>query len=240
METSNNTNPNLLPTCMIYAQYLQIASIRFNLAIDECRNRFGLYTNRQWDNLFQENEQFSQYGKIVGSRLVYATKQDIIDFNPGSDSRIFDLDVKANSGELERQDFDKLNYWFKQNKDKVLRTYHATSAEHDILKQGLLTTCRKRAKSLQSGYGYVYVSYDPMRAKTFGEFAYPNKTIKIYAVEIPISELKPDKDQLKNKRLWGNNPDIGETLADSLLYGGGFRIKRKIEPYELSEYNQNK
>jgi hypothetical protein len=40
-----------LPPCGLYAKYLQIASFRFRLSVDECRNKFGLYTLAQWHKL---------------------------------------------------------------------------------------------------------------------------------------------------------------------------------------------
>ena len=43
-----------LPSITTYAKYLNIASLRFNLSLDECRNLFGLYTEEQWTNLFSE------------------------------------------------------------------------------------------------------------------------------------------------------------------------------------------
>lgn len=49
METLDLTK---LPPIETYSKYLNIASIRFSLSIDECRNRFGLYTTDQWLNLF--------------------------------------------------------------------------------------------------------------------------------------------------------------------------------------------
>lgn len=45
-----------LPPTKLYSQYLNIASLRFNISIDECRNRFGLYTCEQWDNLFNQEQ----------------------------------------------------------------------------------------------------------------------------------------------------------------------------------------
>lgn len=47
---------NKLPFGKAYSDYLNIASLRFNLTIDECRNMFGLYTNSQWIELFNENQ----------------------------------------------------------------------------------------------------------------------------------------------------------------------------------------
>ena len=48
----NLNNHEHLPTVSLYAKYLQIASIRFNLSLDECRNKFGLFTNAEWLKLF--------------------------------------------------------------------------------------------------------------------------------------------------------------------------------------------
>jgi len=42
---------NSLPPITLYAKYLNTASILFNLTIDECRSRFGLYTEKQWIEL---------------------------------------------------------------------------------------------------------------------------------------------------------------------------------------------
>lgn len=42
---------DFLPNAVIYRKYLEIASFRFNLTLDECRNKYGLYTNKQWLNL---------------------------------------------------------------------------------------------------------------------------------------------------------------------------------------------
>lgn len=41
-----------LPNVISYTKYLNIASIRLNLTLDRCRDKFGLYTNEQWFNLF--------------------------------------------------------------------------------------------------------------------------------------------------------------------------------------------
>jgi hypothetical protein len=43
-----------LPRTEVYRKYLQIASIRFSLPLDECRNRYGLYTEKQWMELLTE------------------------------------------------------------------------------------------------------------------------------------------------------------------------------------------
>lgn len=43
---------NKLPTIDLYRKYLNIASIRFNMTLDECRDKYGLFTEQQWLNLF--------------------------------------------------------------------------------------------------------------------------------------------------------------------------------------------
>lgn len=43
-----------LPSIELYKKYLNIASIRFNMTLDECRDKFGLYTIEQWDKKLTE------------------------------------------------------------------------------------------------------------------------------------------------------------------------------------------
>jgi len=45
---------NKLPTIREYQQYLNIASMRYNITIDECRNKFGLYTAKEWLELLNK------------------------------------------------------------------------------------------------------------------------------------------------------------------------------------------
>lgn len=42
-----------LPTIENYRNYLNVASIRFNLSLNECRNNFGKFTVKQWLNLLK-------------------------------------------------------------------------------------------------------------------------------------------------------------------------------------------
>lgn len=44
----------MIPNITTYTKYLNIASLRFNITLDECRDLFGLYTEEQWINLFSE------------------------------------------------------------------------------------------------------------------------------------------------------------------------------------------
>ena len=43
---------NKLPSATLYSKYLNIASLRFNISLDECRDKFGLFTIQQWENEF--------------------------------------------------------------------------------------------------------------------------------------------------------------------------------------------
>lgn len=49
---STETNKDLLPPIALYRKYLNIASIRFSLTLDQCRDKYGLFTERQWMELF--------------------------------------------------------------------------------------------------------------------------------------------------------------------------------------------
>ena len=42
-----------LPPVLLYSKYLNIASMRFRLSMDECRNKYGLFTINQWESLLQ-------------------------------------------------------------------------------------------------------------------------------------------------------------------------------------------
>ena len=42
-----------LPPVSLYSKYLNIASMRFRLSMDECRNKYGLFTINLWQSLLQ-------------------------------------------------------------------------------------------------------------------------------------------------------------------------------------------
>lgn len=133
------------------------------------------------------------------------------------------------------KEIKSLNTYLQQNKDKTIRLYHGTNADFDIANEGLKPTSSRTRKSLQSASGFVSLSVYPGMARTFGEMAYPGKAIKVHAVEIPISKLKADLDQLRNRRLFAEQ-EVGNTLAESLVYGHGAKVKGPVEPYQISEY----
>ena len=136
--------------------------------------------------------------------------------------------------DVNNDDIIFLNKYLKENKFNLIELYHATSSKNNILGNGLLTTKLKSKKSLQSTVGYVYLSVFENMAKTFGKIAYPNHDIKTYKITVPVYFLKPDLDQLSNKRLY-SHVDINNTLAESALFGYGFRIKGNIPPYMIEQ-----
>ncbi len=113
------------------------------------------------------------------------------------------------------------------------RMYHGTDANLPILTQGLLpTTAHKRRRSFQSSIGFVHLSIYPGIAKMFGEFGNPMKPVAVYAVDLAVRHLLPDKDQLRNKRMWAGT-EVGDSLAESLAVGHAARIRGRIEAIHL-------
>lgn len=141
-----------------------------------------------------------------------------------------------------KENIRKINSFLRNNRmNKFIRLYHATGKcnHKNIIEEGLKKTSNKTKKSLQSSNGYVYLSIYPSMAKEFAIIGYPFQEIIVYSVDIPIYKIKPDKDQLNNKRYWGEGLDnIGNTLGDSILYGHGVRVKEDIEPYRLTIYKE--
>jgi hypothetical protein len=125
-----------------------------------------------------------------------------------------------------------LNDFLRSNKGNLIKLYHGTGADNDIENEGLKTTKESTKKSFQSQTGFVYLSIYKDSAKLFGDVAYPYQDTKVVEVEIAISNLKADKDQLYNMRA-NSNKEVGETLADSAIHGNGFRVKGNIPPYMI-------
>lgn len=143
-----------------------------------------------------------------------------------------DLSDIFSKSDVTPSELTKVKKFLRDNMYHKMVMYHCTSEEHDIEGEGLLPTSLKRKRSLQSSIGYVYLSLYPNCAKVFGELAYPKKPIVVYRVEVPIQLLKADRDQLRNRRLY-SAWETGDTLAESLLYGNGARVKGSIPPYMI-------
>lgn len=143
-------------------------------------------------------------------------------------------DIMKKGNNISKEDIGKLNKFLRDNKYKAIKLYHGTSIENDIDNKGLLKTKISTKKSIQSMPGYVYLSLYKETAKTFAEIAYPHNNVVVYEVHVQIASLLADKDQIRNKRLHGSY-SIGDSLAESALYGSGFRVKDDIPPYMIKD-----
>lgn len=155
----------------------------------------------------------------------------------GSVFRPFDLrmefpELVYNNFPTQKQ-IEKLNKWLRDNKDKYVQMYHGTPFENKqrILEKGILPTTYSRRHSQQSESGYVYLSVFPTMSKVFADMAnvYSKEKNVVFVATIQIMDLKPDTDQLKNKRIHGQDLSIGDTLAESIIYGHGARVKGKVD-----------
>lgn len=55
----------------------------------------------------------------------------------------------------------------------------------------------------------------------------------MWAAVVPVRALRPDLDQLRNKRAFGGVQRLGDSLVESLAFGGGARVKGRIPPEQL-------
>lgn len=155
--------------------------------------------------------------------------------NPWENTYIFHKDEQFSKyfyKDVTVKEIKEFNKFLNTHKEHYVLLYHGTSSQIPVLNQGLYKTSQKTKKSLQSQSGFVYLSIFPDMAKTFGKMAYPYDDINVYEVFVKIKELKPDLDQLYNKRQY-SGINIGNSLAESLIYGHGARVARNIYPYEI-------
>ena len=142
---------------------------------------------------------------------------------------------------MTKSNLKTINAWLNKRRDLYcedkLVLFHGTHAKHAIESEGIKRTKASTKRSMQSQVGYVYLSAYPHAAKTYATMGYTTQDVKVYAVIVPIRDLRVDLDQLRNKRMW--DPDLAKTLkstlADSLVYGSGFRVKRDIHNYEVRD-----
>ncbi len=150
------------------------------------------------------------------------------------DSELSDFLYKSflPNGESKPHIISYFNDWLKEHKDDYVRLYHGTSSSNreSVLKKGILKTTERRRKSYQSSSGFAYLSRWPSMAKTFGEMNNHSDT-DVWAVDVKIRDLKPDLDQLVNKRHAGII--CGDSLAESLLLGNGARVAKTIQPWQI-------
>lgn len=130
-----------------------------------------------------------------------------------------------------------MNRWIAENSDiyqnKFVVFYHGTHPNLPIEKEGLKPTSLNRRKSYQSKTGYVYLANTPERAERFGKLGNGGECV-VYAVMIPIRELKADLDQLNNLRA-ASSVEIGNSVGESIVYGGGVRFAGAIEAWKIKK-----
>lgn len=130
--------------------------------------------------------------------------------------------------------------WLKKNseryKTKYTVLYHGTCPSLPILEDGLKPTSAGRRRSFQSTSGYVYLANTPERAEQFGRMGNGGRCT-VYAVRVLVRSLRPDLDQLRNQRSVGT--EVGNSLAESIIYGGGARVKGAIHHADLIALAKN-
>jgi hypothetical protein len=124
--------------------------------------------------------------------------------------------------------------WIRENSDryanKLVILFHATDPSLPIEREGLKPTSTNRRRSYQAASGYVYLANTPERAKNFGDLGNQGRSV-VYEVVVRIRHLLADMDQLNNQRSVGRV--IGDSIGESIVYGGGARIKGRIEPWAV-------
>lgn len=144
------------------------------------------------------------------------------------------LDLPFEEGIPSPEKAKQITLFVKNNADKYankyVRLYHATCPFLPIEEEGLKPTSTTRRRSFQSTSGYVYLAATPERAKSFGDLGNGGKSV-VYEVIVPIRSILTDLDQLSNQRSVGVN--VGNSIGESVAYGGGVRVKGRIEPWQL-------
>lgn len=188
------------------------------------RNKALLSKTRLWDNINKHaiSPELTMAAESVN--LLESTYNQVLD-NP------FGYLPKDEESVKKVKKFIQL-YGNKYQNNQV-KFYHATNADYDIENQGLLPTSKNRRNSYQSGSGYVYLANTPEQAKEFADFAFPRNNIAIYEVNVYFNQMLPNKDQIRNQRLYAGKEELKDTLANSIVFGGGIRVKGKIPSYQI-------
>lgn len=148
------------------------------------------------------------------------------------------LDLPFIEGLPTKEKVDAFNQWVKAHKDvyanKFVKMYHSTDPSLPIESEGLKPTSTTRRRSYQSESGFIYLANTPERAHAFGMMGNGGRCT-VYEVVVLIRKLLPDKDQIINQRSVGKS--LGDTLGDSVIFGGGLRIKGALEPWQVRKFD---
>jgi hypothetical protein len=136
------------------------------------------------------------------------------------------------------QKAQEINRWVRSHSDRYriewVKFYHGTDPSLAIEVEGLKPTSATRRRSYQSRSGYVYLANTPERAETFGRLGNSGRCL-VYEVAVPVRSLRADRDQLGN--LCSTGVTVGNSIGESIVYGGGVRIKGRIEPFAVRRYS---
>lgn len=134
-----------------------------------------------------------------------------------------------------------LNRWWGDRRSSavstLVRLYHATDARLPIEEEGLKPTSASRRRSLQSQSGFVYLANTPERAKWFGDMGNQGRSV-VYEVVVRTRDFAADKDQLFNLRSTGVS--VGDSVGESVAYGGGIRVRGGIQPWAVRKLDYEK
>lgn len=157
--------------------------------------------------------------------------------NPFDDT----LQIPFEEGPPTKEKAREVQRWVKDHSDvyknEYVVLYHGTDPTLPISQEGLKPTSVNRRRSYQSRSGYVYLAITPERAKTFGDLGNSGNSV-VYAVRVRVRDLKADTDQLNNQRAVGNK--LGNSIGESIVYGGGVRVKGSIHPYAVRQLQQGR
>lgn len=151
------------------------------------------------------------------------------------------LDLPFEEGVPSAEKVAAIRKWHLAHKDKyaneLVKFYHGTDPALPIEDQGLKATSATRRRSFQSRSGFVYLANTPERAKMFGLLGNQGRCV-VYEVVVPVHKLVADLDQLSNLKAAGY-PQLGNSVAESIVYGGGVRIKGSLEPWQARKMNDS-
>lgn len=131
-----------------------------------------------------------------------------------------------------------LDRWLRANPRAWVRLFHGTDAALPVLREGLKPTSETRRNSPQSRSGFVSFSIYPGHAEVFARMAHPGRAVAVYGINLRVGELVPDRDQLRNQRLWAQRV-ARDTLAHSLAYGHGAQVRGAVAAERLFVVRQS-
>jgi hypothetical protein len=188
---------------------------------------------------------YTPYSGLATTRFMTATHGSLKSLQSAQTPGVIDFSVAPKFrhlfyGSPSTEQVNEFSCWLKENPTAFVRLYHGSAALNPILAEGIKKTTARRRNSPQSSSGYVYLSVYPGMSETFSEFASANRgktedghSKAIYSVDLRVEELLHDSDQLRNQRLFAER-NVGNTLAESLVYGHGARVKGDISVNRIS------